>query len=197
MKRRALFRISLAILPVTGLLAAETSSPALTLAGIDGKTYEPLHPGDKKAAVIFFISPYCSTSNTFAPEMNAIVADHGADFAFRFVHSDTSVKPADILQHTELMEIKAPVLMDSSQVLAKKLGVGVTPEVVVIGPDSGVLYQGRINDLYKGPTRRQREATTRDLRDALEAIRDGKPVLLAKTEAVGCEIGGLKEKKGK
>lgn len=193
MNRRALLCLSLL---VPGLPTSARPEPALALAGIDGKTYEPLHPGDRKAAVIFFISPYCSTSNTFAPEMNAIVADHGRDFAFRFVHSDSSVKPADILQHTELMGIQAPVLMDARQELAKRLGVGVTPEVVVAGADGAVLYQGRINDLYKGPTRRQREATTRDLRDALEAIRDGRPVPLAKTEAVGCEIGGLKEKKG-
>jgi thiol-disulfide isomerase/thioredoxin len=173
-------------------LSSRAQEAALTLSGIDGKTYEPLNPAGKKAAVIFFVSPYCSTSNTFAPEMNAIVADFGEGFVFRFVHSDPSAKPADILQHAELMEFKAPVLIDAAQVLVRKLGAKVTPEVVVIGADGKALYQGRINDLYKGPTRRQREATTRDLRDALEAIREGKPVAAGQIAAVGCEISGLK-----
>ena len=68
----------------------------------------------------------------------------------------------------------------------------ITPEVVVLGPDGKTLYQGRINNLYLGPTKKQRKATTKDLRDALDAIVEGKPVTTAKTEPVGCKISGLK-----
>ena len=67
----------------------------------------------------------------------------------------------------------------------------ITPEVVVLSPDGKTVYQGRINDLYLGPTKKQRKATTKDLRDALDAIHKGEPVASAKTEAVGCKIGGL------
>jgi len=55
-------------------------------------------------------------------------------------------------------------------------------------PDGKTLYQGRINDLYLGPTKRQREVKTHDLRDALTAIREGKPVANPRTEAMGCGI---------
>ncbi len=164
------------------------AEPVASLPDLDGKPVAPLDAGRKKAAVVFFISPYCPTSNKFGPEMSAIVKDFGDDFAFRFVHSDTTVTEADRKQHATMMEIAAPVLTDAEQKLAKQLGAKTTPEVVVVSPEGKALYQGRINDLYLGPTKRQREVKTHDLRDALAAIREGKPVANPRTEAMGCGI---------
>ena len=169
--------LALVIIPMLPLSAEE----ALKLAGADGKEYTPLAvPADKKAAVLFFVSPYCPTANTFMSEINRIAADYTANFACCLVHSDADVKKTDVLQHTEINEVKMPVLLDQDQSLAKKTGAKITPEVVVIGADGTTLYQGRINDLYLGPTKRQRLATTKELRDALDAIKEGKAVYHAK-----------------
>ncbi len=157
----------------------------------DGKEYTPCSAGDKKAVVFCFVSPYCPTSSSYIPEMNKIAADYAAKVAFYFVHSDPDQKLTDILQHTEMMAIKVPVLLDKDQRLAKQMQAHITPEVVVRAPTGNILYQGRINDLYLGPTKKQRKATTKDLRDALDAIQDNKPVPNAKTDAVGCKISGL------
>lgn len=187
-----------AILPVVLFLACvsaplraeEEKRPVLP--GADGKDHAPLTvSAGKKGTVIFFVSAYCPTSNTFAPEMTRIAGEYGGAFDVYFVHSDKSLNPADVLRHTELNAIKSPVLMDAEQTLAKRLGAKVTPEAVVVGPDGKTLYQGRVNDLYLTPTRRQRQATTKDLRDALDAVKQGKPAPVAKTEAVGCKIDGV------
>jgi len=177
-----------------GLMAASTIwSQTLTLPGADGKEHTPLVVVDgQKAVVLFFISPYCPTSNTFVPEMNRIVEEYNAHFAFYMVHADSDQKLPDILQHTEMMTIKAPVLLDKEQKLAQLTGAKTTPEVVVLAADGKALYQGRINDLYLGPTKKQRQATTKDLREALTAIQGGQPIVTAKTEAMGCKITGLK-----
>lgn len=184
------FATLLLSLAFTCTLAA--ADPPLALPGADGKEHTPLNAGDKKAVVLFFVSAYCPTSNNFVKEMNQIVADYGGRAAFNFVHSDSDQKHTDILQHTEMNEIKAPVLMDKEQRLARQARATITPEAVVFGQDGAILYQGRINDLYLGPTKRQRQATTKDLRDALDAILAGKPVAQPKTEAMGCKISGLK-----
>jgi thiol-disulfide isomerase/thioredoxin len=173
-------------------LSTFAADPAFTLPGADGKDHDPFAAGDKKAVVLFFVSPYCPTSNTFVKEMNQIAADYGDRVAFNFVHSDSDQKLTDVLQHTEMNEIKAPVLLDKEQRLAKQTQARITPEAVLLGPDGATLYQGRINDLYLGPTKRQRQATTKDLRDALDAVLSGKPVAQPKTEALGCKISGLK-----
>ncbi len=170
---------------------AENSEAVLTLSALDGSSYAPLDVKGKKAVVLFFISPYCPTSNTLIPEINKIIADYDATVTSYLVHSDKDVKQTDALQHTEMMQIKVPVLMDTERVLAKKMEAKITPEVVVLGAEGKVLYKGRINDLYLGPTKKQRKATTKDLRDALDAIGTGKPVALPVTEAIGCKISGL------
>ncbi|MES2705806.1 MAG: hypothetical protein V4726_04305 [Verrucomicrobiota bacterium] len=169
--------------------------PAIILKSLDGQEHQPLKAGAKKGVVFFFVSPYCPTSNTFVPEMNRIAADYGKEFTFYFVHADQDLKSADILQHTELNGIKSIVLLDEGQKLARLEKAKFTPEAVVTGPDGRTLYQGRINNLYLGPTKRQRQATTKDLRDALDAIQTGKPVSPAEPhDAVGCKISGLDSK---
>jgi len=183
MKRLPLLLLAFA-LPV----AATSADPVPSLPDLEGEAVAPLDAGGKKAAVVFFVSPYCPTSNTFGPEMNAIVKDFGGDFAFRFVHSDPTVTEADRKQHATMMEFAAPVLTDAEQKLAKHLGAKTTPEVAVVSPEGRTLYQGRINDLYLSPTRRQREVKTHDLREALQAIREGRPVPVPRTEAMGCGI---------
>ncbi len=164
----------------------------LVLSGADGHEYTPLAARDKKGVVLLFVSPYCPTSNTFVPEMNRIAADYGATFAFYFVHADRDQKFTDILEHTQMNAIKATVLLDKEQQLARLTQARITPEAVVIAPDGKTLYQGRINDLYLGPTKKQRQATTKDLREALDAIMNGRVVTVAKTEAMGCKISGVK-----
>jgi len=75
--------------------------------------------------------------------------------------------------------------------LAKLTGATITPEVVVLAPGGEKLYQGRVNDYYLTPTRKQRQPTTRELRDALDAILAGRPVSNASVPAAGCKISGL------
>ena len=63
------FRTSVAILLmlVPGQSpAAEEGEAAFVLSGINDQRLDPLDPGEKKAAVLFFVSPFCPTSNTFA-----------------------------------------------------------------------------------------------------------------------------------
>lgn len=188
----ALFRpllVSLLLLAaVPGLSRAEEP---LVLLGIDGQEHKPLEAGGKKAIVYFFVSPYCPTSNNFMPEMNAIAADFGGLASFFFVHSDADQKAEDILRHAELMQIKPPVLFDKEQKLAGKFAATITPETVVLSPEGKVLYHGRVNDLYLKATRRQREVTKNDLREALKAIEEGKSVAAEQPPAVGCKIAGL------
>ena len=173
-------------------LALSAAEPPLTLPGADGRDHTPLVAGGKKVITLFFVSPYCPTANTFMKEMNQITADYGDRVAFYFIHSDTDLKITDVLQHSELNAIKAPALMDKEQQLARLTQARITPEAVVLDPAGKALYQGRINDLYLGPTKRQRQATTRDLRDALDAILASRPVARPRTEAFGCKISGMK-----
>ena len=181
----------LALFVSAALVAAE---PALELPALDGQKHTPLVTGAKKASVLFFVSPFCSTTKAFMKEINAIAADYADRATVYVVHSDPEITKEVAMEHTVISEVKATttVLLDKEQALAKQVQAKITPEAVVVGADGKTLYKGRINDLYLGPTKRQRAATTKDLRDALDAILAGKPVSEPQAEAQGCKIGGMK-----
>lgn len=181
----------LLLFSATLLAAAE---PALELPALDGKKHAPLVVGEKKASVLFFVSPFCSTTKAFMKEINAISAEYADKVAIYLVQSDPEITQEVAMEHAVISEVKdtTTLLLDKEQKLAKLVQAKITPEAVVIGPDGKTLYKGRINDLYLGPTKRQRAATTKDLRDALDAILSGKPVAEPQHEAQGCKIGGIK-----
>jgi len=173
------------------LLLAGIAS-ALELPATDGKSYDPLATNGKKAVVLFFVSPFCSTTKSFMKEINQIAADYASKAVVYLVHSDPEITREVAMEHAILSEVKATVMLDKAQVLAKQVQARITPEAVVVSPEAKTLYKGRINDLYLGPTKRQRAATTHDLRAALDAILSGKPVPEPQHEAQGCKIGGIK-----
>jgi thiol-disulfide isomerase/thioredoxin len=175
-----------ALLMLTGIASA------LELPATDGKSYDPAAAGDKKAVVLFFVSPFCSTTKSFIKEINQITADYSDRVVVYLVHSDPEITNEVAMEHAILSEVKATVLLDKEQALAKQVQARITPEAVVLSPKSETLYKGRINDLYLGPTKRQRAATTKDLRDALDAVLAEKPVASPQHEAQGCKIGGMK-----
>lgn len=178
---------SLQLAYVFGFLhAADLSVPDM-----DSKPHLPVTSMAKEPAVLFFVSPFCPTTKSFMTEINQIASDYADKVRFYLVHSDPDVTPEVALQHAEMSAVKMTVLLDSEQKLARHAGARITPEVVVYSPQAELLYRGRINDLYLGPTKRQRAATTRDLRDALEAIFSGQPVPEPQHEAQGCKISGL------
>lgn len=177
-----LFRLCLF---VAGCARAEE----LQLPDLDSKLHAPLASG-ARPAVLFFVSPFCPTVRSFMTEILAIAGEHAGQARFYLIHSDPSVTPEVALQHADLFHVKLPVLLDREQKLAVRTGARVTPEAVVVSAGD-VRYRGRINDLYLGPTKRQRKATTRDLRDALEAVLAGRPVAEPQSAAQGCKISGL------
>lgn len=174
------------------LLLLASSASALELPATDGKSYDPAAAGGKKAVVLFFVSPFCSTTKSFMKEINQITADYSDRVVVYLVHSDPEITNEVAMEHAILSDVKATVLLDKEQALAKQVQAKITPEVVVLSPKAETLYKGRINDLYLGPTKRQRAATTKDLRDALDAILAAKPVASPQPEAQGCKIGGMK-----
>lgn len=190
LNRRTLLSLLLLTCLIPGRLPATDSS--VTLPGADGMEHQPLNvPADKKGVVLIFASPFCNTSNTFLPEINAITETFEDRFQFFLVHAEPDLQLTQVMEHRELLKVRPNALLDQKQLLVKRTGARVTPETVVLSPSGETLYQGRINDLYLGPTKRQRKATTSELRDALTAIAAGQPVTTARTEAVGCKIAGL------
>jgi hypothetical protein len=183
MKTLIMFAV-LALHAATSLLAAETP---LELSDIHGRKHAPLVLNGKKAAVVIFISRDCPIANAFVPEINRLAAEYDKDFAFWLVQGDPDISAADAKKHAEFFNIKPTILLDPEQRLAKLTNARNTPEAVVLGDKGAILYQGRINDLYASLTKKKKEPTTHDLKDALDALRAGS-TLPKGQKAIGCSI---------
>ncbi|MBE7498370.1 MAG: redoxin domain-containing protein [Verrucomicrobiaceae bacterium] len=173
-------------------LSAPAFAAELVLTAIDGTQHTPLVAKDGKPVLLFFVSPFCSTTKAFVAEMNQITADHGSKMTVYIVQCDPEVTRDVAIEHATISGFQAPVLMDTAQELTKGVQATITPESVLLTPAGEVYYRGRINDLYLGPTKRQRAATTSDLRDAIASLLAGKPAPEAQEPAQGCKISGLK-----
>ena len=143
----------------------------------------------KKAVVLLFVARDCPVSNSYAPEIERIIARYTPrKVAFTLVYPDPVTSLAAARQHAKDYGYTCPLLLDPAHKLVHKSGVTVTPEAAVFAPSGKLLYRGRIDDLYLGFGRRRDHATRHDLRDALDAVLSGRPLPSAKTQAIGCFI---------
>jgi thiol-disulfide isomerase/thioredoxin len=181
--------MKLALILFMSLLLGDVLRGAeVRLSDINGRTHQPLVVGGRKAVVLIFLSPFCPTANALTPEINRIASEYADRFAFYIIEADVEISATDAKKHAETLEIKAPVLLDPKQEMARLTKAKTTPEAVVLGSEGKTLYQGRINDLYATQTKKLKEPTSHDLRGALDAIAKEKPVLSPSTKAIGCSI---------
>jgi hypothetical protein len=161
----------------------------IMLRDVDGRTHTPLSQPGSKATVCFFLLPDCPISNAYAPEIKRIYSAYAPKQVAAFlVHADPDTTAEQAKKHAQEHGLNCPVLLDPSHLLVKRTGVTVAPEVAVLSPVGKVLYRGRIDDWYVDYGKRRGEPTQRDLRNALDAILQGKAVPVAETKALGCYL---------
>lgn len=156
---------------------------------VNGKTVRPLRPGGQKATVLLFVAHDCPISNAYAPELNRTIAAYTArKVAFYLVYVAPGLSPSTVRKHVADYGYRCPALLDPAQKLAKAAGVTITPEAAVYGATGKRLYRGRIDDRYIDFGKARYQATTHDLRAALDAVLEGRAIARPVTKAVGCFI---------
>jgi len=175
-------------LALAGALAAASPSAR----DIDGHELHPMQPAGA-AEVLFFITSDCPISNFYAPEIQRICKDYGGrGVSCALVYVDATMDVAAVRKHLhDFGYASVPAILDSKHTMVEAAGATVTPEAVVIGHDGKKRYEGRIDNFYAGLGKPRRQATTHDLRTALDETLAGKPVTTPKTNAVGCYIPPL------
>lgn len=179
---------------LAALLLASTAAAAqpvlnFSLRDAEGSGHTQQEWAHSQAVVLFFVTTDCPLSNGYAPEMNRIeqaYAPRGVQFYA--VQGDTTIPTDEVRRHAHEYAYRFPALLDPDQVLARHTGATVTPEAVVLSPEGGVLYLGRIDNRVEDFGKTRIQATEFDLRDALDAVLSGRPVPHPHTKALGCAI---------
>ena len=176
--------------------SAEATSAENTSSFVDleGARHRPLDVEGAKAHVIVFATVDCPIANAYSPEVSSIVRDYTSKgVRFFIVHIDPDVAVERAQRHAQEFDLACPVLRDPGHELVRHCGATVTPEAAVLKPDGSMAYRGRIDDLFADLGRKRRAPRTRDLRDALDAVLEGRTVATPRTQAIGCYIPTLAE----
>jgi hypothetical protein len=197
--RRAL-AATRAVLAVLAVAAVAGTCPAVAADDDDGRVdLRPLHgPGGRAVelrvpkggvSALVFYSSECPISNAYSPTLNELAAGLPADKARLVgVCVDPDLSDADMATHARDFGLKFPVARDPLCALARRLGVTVTPEAVVVDDAGRVRYVGRIDDQFAARQKANANPGSHELRDAIAAVLDGREVKTSRVKAVGCPL---------
>ena len=128
-----------------------------------GACASPTNPAPGRPTVLFFITTDCPIANSFAPEIQRIVAEyHPRGIEFSMVYTDLHQTVEAARRHASEFGYSAPVQLDGGHHLSRRHGITVTPEAVLLGGDGSRLYRGRIDDRYLAPGQYRLQPTTRE-----------------------------------
>ncbi len=171
-------------------LAIGAVAPDFNLPGVDGDNYSLKSFADKSVLVVIFSCNHCPYVKAYEDRMIAIAADYrGRGVGIVAINAnETTNHPEDTF---EKMVVRAkekrfnfPYLRDETQEVAGAFGAHYTPEIFLLDSNRQLRYTGKIDDNWQDPS----AVKVRFLRDALDAVLAGKPVLSPETHAIGCTI---------
>ncbi len=141
------------------------------------------------ASLLVFVTSDCPISNFYATEIQQLCATYRADgVECTLVYEDVGIEDAAMRKHlAEYGYTEITAVSDGDRTLARRWGASVTPQAVLVVAGQ-VQYRGRIDNRYEAFGKPRRVVTSRDLRDAIEAVLAGRPVANPRTHALGCSI---------
>ncbi len=171
------------------MLELGTLAPGFSLPDADGVMHS-LGEG-KQAYLVMFICNHCP----FVIHVREELAQLGRDYLSQAVSivainsNDVTTHPADSPEKMKEEAVNAgyefPYVFDESQEVAKAYRASCTPDFFLFDADKKLVYRGQLD-----ASRPSNEVpvTGRDLRDALDALLNGREVSAEQVPSIGCNI---------
>ena len=154
---------------------------------VEQSTARPGHP-EKDTTVYLFLLHDCVICQSYAPSLEKIHQEYKDRFDFVAVFPNFISKKPDIDTFMKEYGLSMTTKTDYFKGLTKKLGVEVTPTVVVFDEvNQGILYFGRIDDEFASLGVRRPVVKEFDLLNALRWI-SSKSDYVKSTSPIGCFI---------
>lgn len=155
------------------------------LTGIDGKPHSAAQLEKAKAIAVVFTSTECPVANAYVKRLAKLKTDfekNGLVLVAMNPNKDENLKV--MKRHAKEHDIDYLYLHDESQKIAKQFGAKATPEVFLLNQQWKIVYKGAIDDDVKLQGKPKHEY----LRDAVEAVLEGKSPKKTTSRPMGCRI---------
>src|SRR5215472_15370548 len=189
-------------------LAIGSAAPDFCLPGIDGQTHCLKDYTASKVLVMAFTCNHCPTAQLYEGRIKQLAADYrdrGVALVAIEPNNPNAVR-LDELGYTDVgdsledMKIRAayrhfnfPYLYDGEpQTVSRAYGPSATPHLFIFDSERKLRYTGRVDNNPREPL-----VTSRDARNAIDAILEDRPVPVAKTPSVGCSTKWLYKEEGR
>lgn len=160
------------------------AAPGFEMADETGKTHT-LEDFKGKIVVLDFCSQKCPYSRGADPELSKLAKKYAEkEVVFIGVDSHRSTTPEEIKQYKSETGKWYPILKDTGNKYADKMGAQRTPEIYIIDQEGVLVYHGGF-----APSSNWKEKGEKDFISAtLDALLAGEEVPQPKTAAWGCTI---------
>jgi hypothetical protein len=171
------------------LFHEEINGPDVTdAAGHRHFVYDLMQAQDRVASLFFFVLSDCPISNAYAPEIERITREYEPRGVQTYiVFCDAKISSAEVREHMKAYGLSAGALLDEDLHVVHRVGATIAPEAALVSRGA-VHYLGRIDDKFAALGVNREVITQRNLRDALDAFLDGRPIESPRVAAVGCYI---------
>lgn len=180
--------------PSTMLLPLGSEAPAFQLPDTHGRPVSLHDFAHCKALLVMFICNHCP----FVKHIRAELARLGRDYQPRGVgivainSNDAGAYPEDsparMADEAREAGYTFPYLFDDDQSVAKAYRAACTPDFFLFDSRRRLVYRGQLDDSRPSKTGEALPVTGKDLRAAIDAVLEGRPVPEKQKPSMGCNI---------
>jgi peroxiredoxin len=160
------------------------------LPGVDGQNHSLKELSGKKAVIVIFSCNHCPYVQAYEDRIIQIQNDYAAKGAqIVAINSNEDVNHPDdsfenMVKRAKEKKFNFLYLRDETQSAARDYGATHTPHIFLFDQKRELRYTGKIDDNWQEASKVKR----RYLREALDALLEGKEVPEPETHAIGCTI---------
>lgn len=167
-----------------------TIAPPFELPGVDSEMHALSSFDSAGVLVVVFTCNHCPYAKAAEDRLIDIQGDY-AERGVRLVainSNDEGAYPSDsfaaMRERASAKHFNFPYLHDATQEVARAYDAACTPDVFVFDAERRLTYNGRIDDNWQSSA----EVTRRDLRAAIDAALEGRPLDFDVVPSMGCNI---------
>ncbi len=166
-------------------------APDFSLPNVDGRTVSRDDFGQAPALLVIFMSNHCPFVKHVAEELASLGKDYQARGAAIVGINSNDVdnypddSPKNMQKEVQIRGYTFPYLFDESQEVAKAYRAACTPDFFLFDKDRSLVYRGQLDSSRPG---NDLPINGEDLRAALDAVLEGKPVTQEQKPSIGCNI---------